>query len=535
MAGGFGLLLVMIGILGWVTLILFGSIRGVQQRVFDDAIPGLVAVEEIVRSYTAQSAAVRGYLIGNEPELLEQYRAEKAIARGWEQQAEGLFSSPAERHLLGRLESAGLSFQRLVDEQAIPLAQKGRRAHAFLVIGQQASARIKEIETLGRRLRSTQVRSVTQTEADLRTASNEAVLTLLAVVVGALILGVILIIFLPRRLVRNLSRLVDAARAVGRGHLNQRVDIRSGDEVEELAHRFTEMQAGLERLQRLAVQERELEIAASIQDNLLRRNLPPTPGARLYPVQRQANRVGGDWYDIDVDGQNLSVVIGDASGKGIGAALMATVALSVLRAERSLGAGPERMVGRANQALAIAGEADSFATVVYLTLDLTDGSLRWLNMGHPPPFLIRYSEGDSEPQGYFVEGPRNRALGWFEDPGFAETAARLDPGDSLVLYTDGFIEAKDASGEIFGEDRLAQAILQLAPLGPAVLGEELIETVESFAAGKLDDDLTLLVVQFEGAAAGAVEPSASGGDTGGRGMKEGTGEDQWRKRRSTSR
>ncbi len=494
--GGFGLLLLLIGLLGWVTLILFGSVRGVQRQVFDDAVPGLMTVDEIVRAYTAQSAAVRGFLIGNQPRLLDQYHREVEVAADRQRTAERLFRSPRERDLLTSLERAGASFHRLVDRRVVPLAQRGRRNRAFEVLSREGSDRIVTIENLARRLRQAQVVAVRRAEDDLRSASSEAVVTLIAVLVAALVVGALLVFFLPRRLVRNLSRLVDAARAVGRGHLEQRLDIHSGDEVEELARRFTEMQEGLERLQRLAVQERELEIAASIQANLVRRIDPSLPGASVYPVQRQANRVGGDWYDVDVSGRRLTVVVGDASGKGIGAALMATVALSVLRAERSLGAPPERIVQRTNQALAIAGDAGSFATLIYATLDLDDGSVRWLNMGHPAPFLLRGPH--DRPEGYFVHGPRNRALGWFEEPGFAETSVRLRPGDSLVLFTDGFIEARSADDEAFGEDRLAEAILQLAPLGPDVLGEELIALVESFAAGKLDDDLTLLVVRFEG-------------------------------------
>src|SRR3990170_8455157 len=97
------------------------------------------------------------------------------------------------------------------------------------------------------------------------------------------------------------------------------------------------MQAGLKRLQQLALQDRELEIASSIQKNLLQRTIPTIAGVTLVPHQRQANLVGGDWYDVDVQGPTMTVAVGDASGKGIAAALMATVTLSALRGERSRG------------------------------------------------------------------------------------------------------------------------------------------------------------------------------------------------------
>jgi serine phosphatase RsbU (regulator of sigma subunit) len=110
-----------------------------------------------------------------------------------------------------------------------------------------------------------------------------------------------------------------------------------------------------------------------------------------------------------------------------------------------------------------------------------------------------------------VEGGRNGALGWFEDPGSTSTDLTLEPGDRLVLYTDGFLEAKASDGEVFGEERFSEELLRGAPLSPEALGEELIRRVEGFAAGKLDDDLTMLIVEFQGAALGE---AVSGGRTG---------------------
>ena len=81
-------------------------------------------------------------------------------------------------------------------------------------------------------------------------------------------------------------------------------------------------------------------------------------------------------------------------------------------------------------------------------------------MGHPSPFVLRAGEGDEPAAGYFVEGPRNKALGWFDEPGLAETVLGLEPGDRLVLFTDGFLEAKNSEGELFGEGRLAEVLLQ---------------------------------------------------------------------------
>jgi serine phosphatase RsbU (regulator of sigma subunit)/CHASE3 domain sensor protein len=511
--GGFGLLLALIALLGWVTLSLFLSLRSVQRKVFDEAIPGLIAVDEVVRSYTAQSAAVSGYLIRSQPVLIDQYRQEVAVADVWEERAADLFTSDEEEWLLSDLVQAGDHFQRLVDKEVIPRARQGQRIQAIRVLGQEGSPLITEIETLGRLLRTQQDSLRVESEQDVRRASNNALIILIAVITGALATGGLVAWTLPRRMVANLSALVDAARGIERGDLDQRIDLHARDEFGELAERFNEMQVGLKRLQQLALQNRELEIASEIQKNLLRRAVPETPGVRIVPLQRQANLVGGDWYDIEVIGRTLTIVVGDASGKGIAAALMATVALSALRAERARGAGAKRVIEAANRALRDASDPESFTTVVYATIDLDAGEVRWINMGHHSPFLLQAGLGpDDASQGYYLEGPRNRALGWFEDPGLSESVAQMRPGDRLVLFTDGFLEAKSSEGEVFGEHRFAEALIKLAPLDSEALGQEVVTEVERFAAGKLDDDLTMLVIEFIGAARSNGAPDALSGE-----------------------
>ncbi|MDP9234342.1 MAG: SpoIIE family protein phosphatase [Actinomycetota bacterium] len=499
--GGFGVLLILIVVLGWVTLSLFGSLRTVQHRVLDQAVPELVTVDEIVRSYTAQSAAVRGFLIEGQSSLLDQYRKEVQTSRSFQHQAQRLFGNSGQDHrLLNELVTAGQSFQHLIDHRVIPLAGEGRRRAAFHVLGRVGTPLISQIDADGSVLRSLQNETVAASEQDLSAHSSRTIGILLAVTGGALLLGIVLAVVLPRRLVVDLQRLVDATRAIGRGDFDQQIRIESGDEVEELATRFGEMQSGLKRLQQLAMQDRELEIASGIQRNLLQRLVPETPGFVLLPLHRQANLVGGDWYDIDYEGRSLTLAVGDASGKGIGAALMATVLLSVLRAERRLGADAERVIQRTNEALREAIEVDGFTTLIYATIEAETGEVRWLNMGHPSPFLLRSSKRMPSVQlaGYYIEGPRNKALGWFQDPGLSQTVARVDPGDRLVFFTDGFLEAKSAEGEVFGERRFAEAILKVGRLPLDSMGDLVVGEVERFAAGKLDDDLTMLVVEWQG-------------------------------------
>ncbi|HYP22009.1 MAG TPA: PP2C family protein-serine/threonine phosphatase, partial [Actinomycetota bacterium] len=165
----------------------------------------------------------------------------------------------------------------------------------------------------------------------------------------------------------------------------------------------------------------------------------------------------------------------------------------------------KRVIEQANLALLEATETGAFTTCVYATVDIVTGEVRWLNMGHPAPFLLHAPDParDGGSPGNFVEaeGPRNRPLGWDENPGLNQTTATLAPGDRLILFTDGFLEAKSPEGEVFGEHRLEASLLELASLPSDDLAGHVVEDVERFAAGQLDDDLTMLVIEFEGAAA----------------------------------
>ncbi len=271
-------------------------------------------------------------------------------------------------------------------------------------------------------MRAAQDIEVVQTQRDIQESSNRVIVILLLVTVGALITGVVLAIVLPRRLVANLDKLVAAARGSDAVTSTRR----SGsprDEVGELAERFGEMQAGLKRLQQLAAPRpgarhrgRHPEEPAATRD-------PKRGQLRHRPCSAAGEPGRGDWYDIELRGSELTFVIGDASGKGIGAALMSTVALTSLRAERGLGAWAQRLIEQANEVLREATAEDSFTTMIYATLDLEQGGARWLNMGHLAPFLLR-----SGGSGGFVEGPRNRVLGWFDDPGYWRPRCVSSPG-----------------------------------------------------------------------------------------------------------
>jgi serine phosphatase RsbU (regulator of sigma subunit) len=262
--------------------------------------------------------------------------------------------------------------------------------------------------------------------------------------------------------------------------------------------------------------QRELEIGREIQSHFLPESLPEPAGYELAARLRSARMVSGDFYDAFALGAGETVVVvGDVCDKGVGAALFMALFRSLLRAlaEQSGGArwndrgpGVERRRDAATSDHAIRGHllrtitlandyiagthsrSNMFATVFFGILDATTGLLRYVNAGHEPPAILT-SRGLARLQ------PTGPALGLLPQLEFRIGEAALEPGETLLIWTDGVTEAKDTAGALFGEERLAELLTQ--PPGTAAdLIERVLEEVQRFAAGaEQADDITLAAVR----------------------------------------
>lgn len=240
--------------------------------------------------------------------------------------------------------------------------------------------------------------------------------------------------------------------------------------------------------------EEQLRIARDVQLSLLPTAAPQVEGLDIAGLNIPSESVGGDYFDFIpiVDG-HLGLVIADVVGKGIPASLMMASFRAFLRAEIRNNYAIRTIFSKVNNLLKEGLQPHQFVTAFYGVLDLKRQRLTYSNAGHQPPILLR----SGEPQSYLSSG--GTVLGVFEDTTYQEGFIDLVPGDILVLYTDGVVEAEDGAGEMYGRERLEQSVQAHADLGAGELCEAAYAKLLHFTGGRrLPDDTTIMVAKIVG-------------------------------------
>jgi hypothetical protein len=247
----------------------------------------------------------------------------------------------------------------------------------------------------------------------------------------------------------------------------------------------------LEVFERLSLKN-DLEIARDIQQAMLPRGLYSSGGLEAFGATRAANTVGGDFYDIlpRPDGR-VVIALGDVAGKGSPAALLMAILLAMLRTLLDEGLDAEPLINRLNVQISRHAPSSRFITLQFVNIDPATGEFVAVNAGHLPG-LIRRRDGRFE---RLIDG--GIALGMFDSSRYASQHARLEPGDLLVLYSDGITEAESPSGTPFDEEGL-MALIRAHADDPSLpdIGQAVIKAVERHAQDvRFADDLTILLAR----------------------------------------
>jgi sigma-B regulation protein RsbU (phosphoserine phosphatase) len=318
--------------------------------------------------------------------------------------------------------------------------------------------------------------------------------------VAGFILIIIMLFRISLRITKPITDLAAAIPNIGQGNFDIVLKERFGrDELSELTESFNKMAHDLQAHTEALVRETgtrqrmegELQLARDIQLSLFPKAFPGAMEFDLFAENRPAYFVAGDFYDFFFAGKDAFVFsVADVSGKGISAAMFMVMAHTLLRKLAVSGRSPAEVLEEINNFLFKKNETGMFVTMFLGYYDIGSGTVLYANAGHPRPFC---ANRDREPRQFgIVTGP---PLGISEAIPYSEEKEPLKIGETLVLYTDGFTEARTPSGEFLNEKRFQDLLRNNSQISARKFGEDIFQSVADFQQKKLADDLTLLILK----------------------------------------
>ncbi|MBR2207624.1 MAG: SpoIIE family protein phosphatase, partial [Synergistaceae bacterium] len=293
---------------------------------------------------------------------------------------------------------------------------------------------------------------------------------------------------------------------ISSGNLDYRAKIHDNDEIGDLAKSFNDMAVSLKDYIRdlaavTAEKERigaELNVATKIQADMLPRIFPPYPDRKefdIYATMTPAKEVGGDFYDFFLINHNhLGLVMADVSGKGVPAALFMVIAKTLIKNRAMMGGSPAEILHDVNNQLCEGNDAELFVTVWLGILEISTGKIVSSNAGHEYPALKR-ADGKFE----LLKSKHSPAVATMEDIKFREIEFSLNSGDILYIYTDGVAEATNSAEELYGTDRMIDALNKNADAPIEEILADVKKDVDDFTGDAPQfDDITMLGIKYYG-------------------------------------
>ena len=332
---------------------------------------------------------------------------------------------------------------------------------------------------------------------------------LIAISVGLLVIaGFILLHFVNRAALRPLKKVQYAVREYQQDKSSANVidkmnRITQKNELGELSKDVTNLVIEIDRYneentkligERKRV-EAELTLAASIQRGVLPKEFPKEKDYELFASMDPAKEVGGDFYDFfTLDDTHVGLVIGDVSGKGVPASLFMMITKKWIKQYALAGNSPAEVLRLANIAVCDENENEMFVTAWFGILDRTTGKITAVSAGHEFP-LLRGSTGNFE----LLKDRHGFVLGGMDMTRYREYEIELPPGGTLYVYTDGAAEATNSQDELFGTDRMLDALNQNPELHPEGLCKAMVAAIDEFVGEAPQfDDLTMLCIRYNG-------------------------------------
>ena len=347
----------------------------------------------------------------------------------------------------------------------------------------------------------------------------------IGIAIATVLIGYFLTRHMKKTLVQPINEIAEAARnyaqdkknGVPRSDYFAMLNIRTGDEVEDLSLVLADMERDLteyeENLTRITAEKErigtELALATRIQADMLPNiypAFPERPEFDIYATMTPAKEVGGDFYDFFLtDDNHLCMVMADVSGKGVPAALFMMASKIILANNAMLGKSPAEILEDTNATICANNKEEMFVTVWLGILEISTGKLVAANAGHEYP-AIRYADGNFE----LHKDKHGFVIGGMDGVKYKEYELKLTPGARLFVYTDGVAEATNAKNELFGTDRMIEAL----NVDPQANPKEILGNVRSAVDGFVKeaeqfDDLTMLCMEYIGPTKGK-EDSADG-------------------------
>ena len=301
---------------------------------------------------------------------------------------------------------------------------------------------------------------------------------------------------LASRMTRHLKTLMAGVQQISRGDLSTRIPVGSSDEFGKLAGAFNQMARDLAAHQKMLVEQerlrRELELCRQIQIGILPREPLRLGVAEVKGLSIPAREVGGDFFNYFVlpDG-NIAVLVGDVSGKGVGAALLMANIQATLRARLPLEHDLAALADALDRELEASTPPEVFLTLFFGIVDTHRGVLRYVNAGHNPQFVLRRESGLER------MSTTGMPLGLFAGHGYQESSVTLEESDLLFFYTDGMVETENEAGDVWGVEHLEPLLLQGPNTDVDGVLARIEEAVRRFrGSAEPLDDATLMVLRF---------------------------------------